>query len=495
MVILGGIFYFLKLKNFSPGSKLPAVIVELREEGFYPEEITILKGQNVIFKTNRGKIFWPASNLHPSHEIYPEFDPQEPIEGDKTWSFRFDKIGVWKYHDHLAPYYRGIVNVVLVKEESVGRAGEPPEGQIKLSNCDKIKNDDSKLKQCWDDFIKDTVQTKGMNYAMEILTELYANPLFAKDCHSYTHTIGGEAYLEFKKNHEIYISPATNFCGFGFYHGFMEMLFAKGGDIQTARDLCGYVDKKAGNPWNSTNGACFHGIGHGVVDGSNKQDWGNAQALTSPGLELCDKVAVTDQEHFRCYGGTFNSIAIAFSNKLYGLTTPQDPLKFCTEQKEQYKRACYGEVGAPGTMRLFSNDLKKVAKVFETIQEDAYAEEAIRNAMGFKILEFMTGKSTDDLKQIAKICTSIATRLKKGCIEGFGASLVEFGPPDKEYIKPLEFCGNSFFNKEEQAICFKEAIGALRVSKSKEKFNIICDKVEKILGEEWKNFCLQNTKK
>lgn len=86
--------------------------VELRDSGFYPEEITIQKGETVKFTTTRDKYFWPASNIHPIHEIYPAFDPKEPIDPKETWSFRFDETGQWKYHDHLAPYYTGTVIVL-----------------------------------------------------------------------------------------------------------------------------------------------------------------------------------------------------------------------------------------------------------------------------------------------------------------------------------------------------------------------------------------------
>ncbi len=106
------LFYFYKIRNFYPGVKLAPVIVELNEDGFTPNEITILRGQSVTWKTTRGKQFWPASNLHPSHTLYPEFDPLNPVPADQTWTFRFDKIGSWIYHDHLSPYYKGKVNVL-----------------------------------------------------------------------------------------------------------------------------------------------------------------------------------------------------------------------------------------------------------------------------------------------------------------------------------------------------------------------------------------------
>jgi hypothetical protein len=83
----------------------------LSEEGFYPPVITINHGDTVTFKTTLKEDFWPASDLHPTHSIYPEFDPQEPIEATSSWTFQFLKVGLWKYHDHLNPYLRGTIIV------------------------------------------------------------------------------------------------------------------------------------------------------------------------------------------------------------------------------------------------------------------------------------------------------------------------------------------------------------------------------------------------
>ena len=340
--------------------------------------------------------------------------------------------------------------------------------------CNEIKNDDNKIRQCWDNLVRDTAQNKGIAYAMQILTELSNNPLFAKECHSYTHTIGGEAYLEFKKSNNINISPAMNYCGFGFYHGFMEMLFAKGGNIQIARDLCSYMDKQISNPAKYEYGACFHGIGHGVVDGSNKKDWGNAQALIAPGLKLCDEVAVTDEEHYRCYSGAFNSISIAYVSNQYGLNVDKkDPLKFCKQQKEQYRRACYADV-AVIIMHETSDDLAKAIKLIESIPEDEYAIEAIKNSAGLKARVF-----TGNLKDIITTCKSTQDRLRMACIKGFGSGLVEFGPANKEHTRAFEFCGSSLLNDEEKTICFKDVFSLLGSSRNREKLNTLCSDLEK----------------
>jgi plastocyanin len=88
-----------------------AHIVTLTKDGYTPDRLTVKKGETVKFVSTAGKLFWPASNLHPSHALYSAFDPKEPIQADESWSFTFDVVGTHPFHDHLAPYYTGVITV------------------------------------------------------------------------------------------------------------------------------------------------------------------------------------------------------------------------------------------------------------------------------------------------------------------------------------------------------------------------------------------------
>lgn len=87
------------------------VEVVLTEDGFVPRDIRINAGTVVTFATDRGYRYWPASNSHPAHNLYPVFDPLRPIEPSETWSFTFDQPGAWGYHDHVRSYFTGTVYV------------------------------------------------------------------------------------------------------------------------------------------------------------------------------------------------------------------------------------------------------------------------------------------------------------------------------------------------------------------------------------------------
>ena len=89
----------------------PVAMVTLTGDGFSPTSITVKKGTKVTF-TNKGSTsHWPASDPHPTHTDYPEFDPKHEIKTGESWTFTFDKVGTWRYHDHLNSGEKGVVIV------------------------------------------------------------------------------------------------------------------------------------------------------------------------------------------------------------------------------------------------------------------------------------------------------------------------------------------------------------------------------------------------
>jgi plastocyanin len=87
------------------------VSVVLTESGFDPAELQISQGTTVVFTTTAHRHFWPASNLHPSHEIYSAFDPKRPLAPEEEWGFVFNEAGEWGFHDHIRSYYQGVIYV------------------------------------------------------------------------------------------------------------------------------------------------------------------------------------------------------------------------------------------------------------------------------------------------------------------------------------------------------------------------------------------------
>lgn len=59
--------------------------------------------------TFTGSNLWVASDPHPIHTDLPGFDPRKVQE---SFSFTFDRVGEWGFHNHLRPSDTGTIIVV-----------------------------------------------------------------------------------------------------------------------------------------------------------------------------------------------------------------------------------------------------------------------------------------------------------------------------------------------------------------------------------------------
>ncbi len=80
-------------------------------DGFAPAVLSIAVGDTVTFTNKSGSAFLPASNPHPMHTDYSDFDSKTEIPDEKTYEFIFTKPGEWGYHNHLNPKMMGVVVV------------------------------------------------------------------------------------------------------------------------------------------------------------------------------------------------------------------------------------------------------------------------------------------------------------------------------------------------------------------------------------------------
>jgi plastocyanin len=87
------------------------VFVTYTNSGFSPRTITINRGQTVRFVNNSSRNMWVASDPHPTHTIYPEFDSKRGVVSGSHYEFTFNRVGTWNYHDHLNASMTGTVIV------------------------------------------------------------------------------------------------------------------------------------------------------------------------------------------------------------------------------------------------------------------------------------------------------------------------------------------------------------------------------------------------
>lgn len=121
MLILGGCNYANTTNSTVPATTTPEVVVttttnaevvvKITASGFSPEIVTVKSGTKVTFVNEDTKNHWPASNPHPTHTLLPGFDALGDLKTGESYAFKFEKVGTWKYHDHLNPIMTGAVVV------------------------------------------------------------------------------------------------------------------------------------------------------------------------------------------------------------------------------------------------------------------------------------------------------------------------------------------------------------------------------------------------
>jgi plastocyanin len=86
-------------------------VVKITDNGFEPSTLTINAGDTVKFENKSSDDAWPASNVHPTHQLYPGFDAKKPLLPGDSYEFTFTKTGSWGYHNHLEPDVQGTIVV------------------------------------------------------------------------------------------------------------------------------------------------------------------------------------------------------------------------------------------------------------------------------------------------------------------------------------------------------------------------------------------------
>lgn len=89
-----------------------SMVVEITEGGFFPAELTISAGTTVLFINKDKAPRWPASGVHPTHEICKGFDAGKPLASGETYSYTFKEVKVCPMHDHLNPGTKGQITVI-----------------------------------------------------------------------------------------------------------------------------------------------------------------------------------------------------------------------------------------------------------------------------------------------------------------------------------------------------------------------------------------------
>jgi hypothetical protein len=448
--------------RLSPGRE-----ITLTSEGFEPRKLVIQEGESVTFKTDIGESFWPASDSHPTHSIYPDFDPRMPVVATSSWSFMFKRAGTWEFHDHLYPRYSGKI-IVLTKD-----------GSEVSESCAA----DTRSQKCYEEKIISVLKKRGIEEAFDTIAELYERyPDFRSSCHSSTHSLGAAAYGLFEKGRLDGLSPKTPYCGYGFYHGFMEEMLARKGSVDEAQNFCKEAGRILAKHTADAEGACYHGIGHGAVDGSDPTTWGDPIAMMAPGIKLCEKIAPVETfkgNRYRCVTGAYNSIEILSMDPKYKLDSIiKDPFSICKGQKDSYLEGCYTNL-LPALMRKIQGSYPEAIAAIMALPEGTKADPVRSMVLASLMHDYIrTDAQNKDFPQRGvDMCRGVGEDLRIPCIEGISGGYMKYGEPQREYIKAFEFCSSDMLRDDEEAACYLYIFDRLRIWYSEDKISELCKTV------------------
>jgi len=332
-------------------------IIQVTDDGFVPKEITIKQGDIVVFKNVSEESHWPASNIHPTHRLYPisdiekcetnsekdVFDACKPIEQGGTYSFTFKHVGVWRFHDHINPQFTGKITVLA--DEGAGKKDTNiafVRSSFEREFNEYIQEDSEEIFHNRD-ALYSYVKKFGPKETTRQLHDL--TPKFG-DCHQSAHDAGNFAY-------EVHGAKAFQLCSAechsGCYHGATEMYFRDHGTSNLAEDLKVICDSEL-NPFFSHQ--CIHGVGHGLMA------WADYDIFDA--LENCDLLPF---EQASCYTGVYMENIVGGLAQEQGHFTQflnDDPHFPCNIVDEKYKASCYFSQTSR-MIQIFHGDFKKVA--------------------------------------------------------------------------------------------------------------------------------------
>ncbi len=472
---VAGLVYSGFLRSGDRSSKIQEpgpYVIELAADGFSPSQITVPVGATVTFRTVRGQPFWPASDIHPTHEILPEFDPRTPLPPETEWQFRFERAGVWNFHDHLDPRSKGRI---IVRDEHEGLASVfSPRARPRAAPCTprapETKEEQSSLIGCWDTYLQDETLAEGTAAALSAFARLYdQDPFFRVHCHRHAHTIGLEAYWQFAQGEPFSLTPTTTLCGYGFFHGFMQELVSHARDFDQARALC----QTAEDAFPRSAERCYHGIGHGLVYLHAGELWDQVERIVERSLADCETF-VPERYRYDCRFGVFGGVE-SFYYGQHGFKLEvrrKDPFWLCRGQPEAVRPICY-DAFVPFVYAALGREATIAFLEAEAVGGGTQARQAMKH-LGLVIHKYERGlDATNDAAFIA-LCASLSRPLNLACFEGFAGGFVQYEKIGSAHQRAYAFCASPSLTEEERRACFFGAMEMAVYLSGREEARRVC---------------------
>ena len=429
--------------------------IHITENGFEPNSIEIQVGDTVIFENVDTIGRWPASNIHPTHTVYPGsdirdcgtdtesqmFDACRELNSGEAYAFTFTVPGEWRYHDHVIANHTGEVTVVgdVDRNESIEESrgffswvGDQFRALFSFFS-NTYKRAFSDLNEISvvevsvdDDALADVLKVYGAAAVMnKLLEETEGGSVF--DCHQEAHQVGRMAYRVFGAKA---FEEGDASCHSGYYHGAMEAFLSEEGTnnlAQNIAELCSIFSTQFGIF------ECLHGVGHGVLA------YENYDLPTS--LDACDQLD-THSDARACYGGVFMENVVtgqglgAIPGHETGWLSEDDPHFPCDAVGDSYGRRydCY-QMQTSWMLTLSGYDFATVAEQCLDAPEDmvsvcykSYGRDA-------------AGTTLRDPQKTLALCDLVPKngRYYEQCVEGGVNVIIDFWGPKLEE-QANEFC-------------------------------------------------------
>lgn len=403
--------------------------VQYNKEGFSPKIVTINKGDVVTFINSSGLSFWPASDLHPSHLVYPEFDSKSALPSGQSWSFEFNKIGKWAFHDHLDPTKIGTVVVKGFPGSLLAQRVSQKIGDIfilikgenefvtkKIAECSTGLSFESG-RQCWERAIGDVDKIFGTNAAFDFLQKASSlDPQIQGTCHYYSEYIGFLAYERFFRGQKPEIYKSADICGYGFYHAFLQELVSHTKDISQAYEYCEGLDYGGSGSFGKEN--CIQGMGIGLVFMNAGVYYGMDDIIVNLSASECGKFFSKDSEIADiCINGVFSGLAHLYfgDHGIYLDLKKEDPFWVCRNFDISLQRECYP---ALSEVVYYSGgeDINKTVNHISAIKDDI-ARRLTAEKLGIAIYSsgYFKGRQHSPLF----VCKFPDTEVSESCFDGY----------------------------------------------------------------------------
>jgi plastocyanin len=452
-----------------------SVTITRTDRGFTPDSIFVTVGTAVTFVNATAGAFWPASDTHPTHTLYAAFDPKAPVPAGASWTFVFDKIGPWSFHDHLHASYKGII-VVLPE-------GETPSQYVAPVSCSSYRGTD--LPACWSAHITDALRSGGVVAAMrQIQRENAADPRFSAACHQFAHQTGLMAYAE--DGVHIPFVRELGYCDYGFFHGYMEGFVADHADPADARAFCDAVGKRLEGVDALALPQCNHGIGHGTMEyylHTRSDQWNDLPGLAREVIAVCEGTNSDEIERFRCASGAYSVLLDwLLQGPQSALFSLERPFALCAlEERGWAERGCAWEASkrirlliANGTPSLedFPAALSFIESKADAFDGGAYTSDILlsfSNLLG----ENNVHSSNNDIIQVCR--GGLSSRAHElDCIVGAVQGLLYNAEPERETDRAVAFCLADGLDAEERRACADSVLAFAADSYARSRMHEVC---------------------